>query len=145
MIHWLPSALSYMIRNISLSFDRDSMFVMYLSSKQLVPNLSRVPSVLMVFAPESKWTHMNNPHASWMYLTNPLFMNTFTVDGLSSSIHNGLTAFPDTWFSFPLFRNKCSLVPNRMRRSIPVMLAPTVSGALISYLNTSDKIPKPST
>ena len=121
------------------------MFVMHLSSNQTVPNPVRVAYVLMILVPEFQWTRMNRRHASRVSFISSLLIMTFTVDQLSSSIHNVLTAFPDTWVLFPLYRNECLSVPMRMRLSIPVMSESIFFGSLIVSSNPSKNISKTTT
>ena len=84
---------------------RESMFLMHLSSNHMFPNPERFASFLMILDPVLKWTRKNRPHVLWMSFTSSLFVVTFMVDWLSRSIHNGLSALPDPWVLFPLFRN----------------------------------------
>ena len=79
------------------SFDIESMFSVHLLSNQTITNLGRFASVLIILVLELHWTHTNRPRASKMSFDSSLFVITFTVYYLSSSIHNGLAAFPDPW------------------------------------------------
>ena len=126
-------------------FDKESMFAMQLSSNQAVPNPGRFASVLLILAPALQWTWTNHPRALCMSFTSYLFIITFMVDCLFIRSHHGITAFPDTWVSFHLFRNECSSVPQRMRLLIPVISASIVSGSLIVSSTPSENISKPST
>ena len=121
--------ISYIIQYLYFNFDRKSVFVMHWSSNQMVPNLDRVASVLLIVVTAFQWAWKNHPHVSRMSLTNSLFMTIFTVDWLSISSHHSLTALPDPWFLFPLLRNEYSSVPPRMHRSLPVMPASIISDA----------------
>ena len=104
-------------------------------SNQTVTNPWRVASILMILVPELQWTHTNCPRVLWMSFTSSLLIMKFTVDCLSSSIHHGLTVFPDPWVLCPLFRNESVPVHPRMSLSIPVISESIVSGLLITAQN----------
>ena len=120
-----------MTRYLFFSFGRESMFAMDLSSNNMVTNLGKVASVLMILVPELQWTQTNCSHTLRMSFASSLFIMTFAVDWLSISIQHVLTDFTDPWVSLPLFSHECLSVPPRIQLSIPVMSASIVSSLLI--------------
>ena len=97
MMNWLLSILLYMTWYLFVYFGIESMFMIHVSSKQMVLNLGRVASVLMILVTTFQWTRTNWPRVLRMYSTSYLFIMTFMVEWIFIISHKRDFISPSLW------------------------------------------------